>query len=102
MAERFERTGAALERHFQELSTGDGAVLLRHSYALTVGFWQTARGAVARFAARPAAIDDHAAALTRSSAQDLERALRALWKGTLTGDVSRAAKRAKARNSGAV
>jgi AcrR family transcriptional regulator len=92
-AGRLERAGAALEKHFQELRTGDGVVLLRHSYALILGFWQTARGAATRCASGPAgaAIDDHAAALTRSSAQDLERALRALWKGTLNRDVSRAA-----------
>jgi AcrR family transcriptional regulator len=93
MAGRFERAGLGLERHFRELRTGDGAALLRHSYALILGFWQTRQGAATPCAPRPsgAAIDDNAAALARSSAQDLERALRALWKGTLNRDGSRAA-----------
>jgi AcrR family transcriptional regulator len=103
MAGRLERTGAALERHFQELSAGEGIMLLRHSYALILGFWQTARGAATRYAPRPAAIDDHAAAFARSGAQDLHRALRALWESTLDSDESRAAQRApKTRNDGAV
>ena len=105
MAGRFERAGAALERHFQELAAGDGVVLLRHSYALILGLWQTARGVATRYAPRPeaAAIDDHAGAFARSGAQDLARALRALWEGTLNRDRSRAAQRAaKARNDGAV
>jgi AcrR family transcriptional regulator len=104
MAGRFERAGAGLETHFQELSAGDGIVLLRHSYALILGFWQMARGAATRYAPRPvgAAIDDHAAAFARSGAQDLDRALRALWEGTLDRDGSRAAQRAKARSDGAV
>jgi AcrR family transcriptional regulator len=103
MAGRLERAGAGLERHFQELSAGDGVVLLRHSYALILGFWQTARGAATRYAPRPAAIDDHAAAFARSGAQDLDRALRALWEGTLNRDGSRAAQRApRARSDGAV
>jgi AcrR family transcriptional regulator len=105
MAGRLERAGAGLERHFQELSAGDGVVLLRHSYALILGFWQTTRGAATRYAPRPvgAAIDDRAAAFARSGAQDLDRALRALWEGTLNRDGSRAARRApKARSDGAV
>jgi AcrR family transcriptional regulator len=102
MAGRLERAGTGLETHFQELSAGDGIVLLRHSYALILGFWQMARGAATRYAPRPAAIDDHAAAFARSGAQDLDRALRALWEGTLDRDGSRAAQRAKARSDGAV
>ena len=105
MAGRLERAGAGLERHFQELSAGEGVVLLRHSYALILGCWQTARGAATRYAARPGggAIDDHAAAFARSGAQDLDRALRALWESTLDRDESRAAQRApRARNDGAV
>jgi AcrR family transcriptional regulator len=105
MAGRLERAGAALERHFQELPAGDGVVLLRHSYALILGLWQTARGAATRYASRSegAAIDGHAAAFPRRGVQDLARALRALWEGTLNRDRSRAAQRAaKARNDGAV
>jgi AcrR family transcriptional regulator len=105
MTGRLERAGAGLERHFQELSAGEGVVLLRHSYALILGFWQTRQGAMTPWAPRPSgtAIDDHAAAFARSCAQDLERALRALWEGTLYRDGSRAARRApKARSDGAV
>jgi AcrR family transcriptional regulator len=105
MASRFERAGAGLERHFEELLGGDGGVLLRHSYALILGFWQTARGAAIRCAPRPvgAAIDDYPATLARSDAQDLDRALRALWEGTLNRDETRAMQRMpEARNNGAV
>lgn len=105
MAGRLERAGLGLERHFHALRTGDGVALLRHSYALILGFWQTRQGAVTPCAPRPSgtAIDDHAAAFARSCAQDLERALRALWEGTLYREGSRAARRApKARSDGAV
>jgi AcrR family transcriptional regulator len=102
MAGRFERAGAGLETHFQELSAGDGIVLLRHSYALILGFWQMARAAATRYAPVPAAIDDHAAAFGRSGEQHLDSALSALWEGALDRDGSRAAQRAKARSDGAV
>jgi hypothetical protein len=105
MAGHLERAGLGLERHFRELRTGDGAALLRHSYALILGFWQTTQGAATPCAPRPSgtAIDDHAAAFARRCAQDLERALRALWEGTLYRGESRAARRApKARSDGAV
>ncbi|MDQ2963653.1 MAG: TetR/AcrR family transcriptional regulator [Pseudomonadota bacterium] len=104
MAGRLERAGGGLERHFQGLRPGDGVALLRHSYALILGFWQTARGAATRCAPRPAgtAIGDYAA-LARSDAQDLDRALRALWEGTLNRDETRATQHApEARNNSAV
>ena len=47
MADRLERAGAGLERHFGELARGEGSALLRRSYALILGLWQIslARGA---------------------------------------------------------
>ena len=40
MADRLERAGAGLERHFPQLAAGEGARLLRRSYALIIGLWQ--------------------------------------------------------------
>jgi AcrR family transcriptional regulator len=88
MADRLERAGAGLERHFRELKPGDGAVLLRHSYALIVGLWQTAGGA-----AEGRADGATSTVLAWNYAQELDRALRALWEGTL----ARAAVRTAAR-----
>jgi AcrR family transcriptional regulator len=105
MAARFEDAGAGLEKHFQELPAGAGVVLLRDSYALILGFWLTARIAAIRCAPRPVdgAIDDYAAACARDDAQDLDRALRVLWEGTLNRNETRAKRHApEARNDGAV
>jgi AcrR family transcriptional regulator len=104
MVGRLERTGAGLERHFPELRAGDGVALMRNSYALILGFWQTARGAATRCAPRPvgAANNDHAA-FARSGAQDLDCALRALWEGTLNRGQMRATQRApEVRRGGTV
>ncbi len=43
-AERLQKAGAGLERHFAELQPGDGLALLRHSYALIIGLWQMSAG----------------------------------------------------------
>jgi AcrR family transcriptional regulator len=78
MADRLERAGAELERHFRALKPGDGVVLLRHSYALILGLWQIA-GSVAEGrgdGATPKLI-------ARNYAQELDRAVRALWEGSL-------------------
>ncbi len=40
MAERLERAGAGIERHFPALPPGGGVTLLRRSYALIIGLWQ--------------------------------------------------------------
>ena len=79
MAERLGTAGAGLERHFPELPAGGGIALLRHSYALIVGLWQMAA---------------HSAGLPAGPAScsvdpldypvELERALRALWEGTIS------------------
>jgi AcrR family transcriptional regulator len=84
MAERLQRAGAGLERHFPVLAPGDGLVLLRHSYALIVGLWQMsgatgacpAAGTLSPAGAVPPA-------LAFSYPAELDRALRALWRGVV-------------------
>lgn len=82
MAVRLELAGAGLERHFTTLAPGGGVVLLRHSYALILGLWQMSPSshAIANAAndVRPAP-----AVLTFAYPADLDRALAALWRGTL-------------------
>lgn len=82
MAARLTRAGAGLERHFPQLAAGAGVALLRHSYALIIGLWQMSVGTCATAtsaSAPPVAGGAH----ERQYAQDLERALRATWRGTL-------------------
>ncbi len=89
MAERLERAGAGLERHFLTLGPGEGLVLLRHSYALILGLWQMA-GAQGVCPAMPGG--DAPAVLQFSYADDLDRALTALWRGVV-GDAAPGTKR---------
>jgi AcrR family transcriptional regulator len=82
MAERLTRAGKGLERHFQELRPGAGLALLRHSYALILGLWQMSGqsfcpGSPADAAPPPA--------LAYSYPEELDRALIALWNGTIAG-----------------
>lgn len=80
MAERLQRAGAGLERHFPSLAPGEGLLLLRHSYALILGLWQMA-GAQA---VCPGTATSHVPAVLQFSyPEDLDRALRALWQGAL-------------------
>ncbi len=89
MFERLNRAGAGLERHFPALGAGRGMVLLRHSYALIVGLWQMSAGASAAIcpfnggagAENPAAVPIP----VLPYAEDIDRALLALWSGTLAG-----------------
>jgi AcrR family transcriptional regulator len=83
MAERLQGAGAGLERHFPELQPGDGVALLRHSYALIIGLWQMS--AHARDASGCAlAVDPAAAAVfAYEYPAELDRALLALWSGTV-------------------
>jgi AcrR family transcriptional regulator len=80
MAQRLQRAGAALERHFPQLATGGGVGLLRHSYALILGLWHMS-GAFARGSCASGfdAADDLTSAERYSD--DLDSALRALWEG---------------------
>jgi len=80
MAERLERAGAGLERHFRTLAPGEGLVLLRHSYALILGLWQMAGAAGA---CPTVAAVDPPAAFQFSYGADLDRALTALWRGVV-------------------
>ena len=81
MADRLERAGAGLERHFGELARGEGSALLRRSYALILGLWQIslARGEGAERTATPSAASASPGVLPR----ELDRALRAMWHGSL-------------------
>jgi AcrR family transcriptional regulator len=80
MAERLQRAGAGLERHFPALAPGEGLRLLRHSYALILGLWQMS-GATA---ACPIA-GGAPAPLAFGYRQDLDLALLALWRGVVGG-----------------
>jgi AcrR family transcriptional regulator len=81
MADRLERAGAGLERHFTQLARGEGSALLRRSHALILGLWQIAlaHGAATE---RTATASDIAAS-PMLQPRELDRALRALWHGSL-------------------
>ena len=82
MAQRLQRAGAGLGRHFPEL-TGEGGVrLLRHSYALIIGLWQMSGdsaggGCVVELAAANPVV------FGWKYPEELDRAMRALWEGTV-------------------
>jgi AcrR family transcriptional regulator len=76
---RLSRAGAGLERHFPELPAGGGVGLLRHSFALIVGLWQMS-------SAHASDVTSDVGTCVLPAAQypdELGRALRALWAGTL-------------------
>jgi AcrR family transcriptional regulator len=83
MGQRLGRAGAGLERQFPQLPAGGGVALLRRSYALIIGLWMMSdpsRGnATCAFAgeAPPPAL------AVEPFPVELDRALRALWHGTL-------------------
>jgi AcrR family transcriptional regulator len=79
MAQRLQRAGAGLQRHFPDLATGGGVGLLRQSYALIIGLWQMSAGAGSESEA--AAADS--VLFGRRYSDELDSALRALWEGTL-------------------
>ena len=76
---RLQRAGAGLERHFPELGAGGGVSLLRHSYALILGLWQMSSAKATDLAAG----GDACALPAFRYPDELARALRALWGGTL-------------------
>jgi len=78
MMERLGTAGAGLERHFSELPPGGGIALLRHSYALIVGLWQMSANADELEAGGNVCAVDRL-----DYPQELDRALRALWEGTI-------------------
>jgi AcrR family transcriptional regulator len=79
MADRLQRAGVGLERHFAELNAGDGVALLRYSYALIIGLWQMSSGSAGPCPSAPA--NDAPAPLAFSYGAELDRALLALWEG---------------------
>ena len=82
MAERLSKAGAGLERHFPELAAGDGVALLRRSYALIIGLWQMS--AQSAGAGCPAALaGSDSAVFAFAYPAELDRALRALWSGSV-------------------
>lgn len=83
MAERLQAAGAGLERHFPDLAPGDGLALLRHSYALILGLWQMSASAGGTEACPLAGDPTAGAVFTYSYPAELDRALRALWSGTV-------------------
>jgi AcrR family transcriptional regulator len=82
--------GSALERHFPALGPGGGVLILLHSYGLIVGLWQLLHPNE-RFG--EAMERPELKLLKRDYESEIERALRALWTGTLA---SAAAPRLKA------
>ncbi len=84
MAERLQRAGAGLERHFPELEAGGGLALLRHSYALIIGLWQMSGASVVHASVcSTSGAASTPAELTFSYPDELDRALLALWEGTI-------------------
>jgi len=80
MVARLDAAGAGLERHFRDLAPGDGVALLRRTYALILGLWQTS--------GRPGASGlacggENGALAPDTFGTDLDRALLALWNGTI-------------------
>jgi AcrR family transcriptional regulator len=91
MAERLELAGAGLERHFAALTSGDGPVLLRHICALILGLWQMAGTASTGL---EAGIEQPASpVIARDYSDELERAMSALWEGTLAAAARLGAKK---------
>jgi len=80
VSDRLVRAGDGLERHFPDLAPGGGARLLRHSYALIVGLWQMS---AAGGSACAAVSEPQPPAFAWRYEDELERALRALWAGTI-------------------
>ncbi|QJR15588.1 TetR family transcriptional regulator [Usitatibacter palustris] len=72
--------GAGLERHYPKLKAGDGVTLLQHSYGLIVGLWQLLHP-IERFG--KALQRPELKLFKRDYEREIERALRALWTGTI-------------------
>jgi AcrR family transcriptional regulator len=82
MADRLMRAGTGLERHFDQLKPGAGLALLRHTYALILGLWQMSGQSFCPGSATDAIAPP---ALAYSYPEELDRALAALWNGTIDG-----------------
>jgi AcrR family transcriptional regulator len=91
MAERLQRAGAGLEQHFPELKAGDGLALLRHSYALIIGLWQMSGASAANATVCSLSGGDGLPPeFSYSYPVELDRALLALWAGTVGRPVAAA------------
>jgi len=90
MGERLMKAGAGLERHFSELDPGGGVALLRHSYALIIGLWQmSAESAGHRFGCPMVTGPGEVPPIFNFAYPDeLDRALIALWNGTIGNERS--------------
>ena len=82
MAQRLQRAGAGLTRHFPELAGDGGVGLLRHSYALIIGLWQMSGESAGSVCALSAAGADPLI-FGWNYSDELDRAMRALWEGTV-------------------
>ena len=87
MAQRLQRAGAGLERHFPDLAAGDGVRLLRHSYALIIGLWQMSGDPSGGGCALELATADPVV-FGWQYPDELDFAMRALWEGTVGRHVS--------------
>jgi AcrR family transcriptional regulator len=86
--------GAQLERHFPALGPGGGITLLLNSYGLIVGLWQLMHPNE-RFGS---AMDrPELRMFKRDYEREIEKALRALWGGSMAGSAPPAARKAKPR-----
>jgi AcrR family transcriptional regulator len=89
MGERLQKAGAGLERHFAELKEGDGVALLRHSYALIIGLWQMSPASQDHNMGCAATVPGVASPVFNYDyPSELDRALLALWGGTVGRPVS--------------
>jgi AcrR family transcriptional regulator len=87
MADRLARAGGELERHFTQLARGEGCALLQRSHALILGLWEIARARGAD--AERAAMTTEVSSSSTFRARELDRALRALWRGSLNAPATR-------------
>lgn len=87
MAERLIAAGAGLERHFPELTAGQGLALLRHSYALIIGLWQMSSESVGKGFGCPMTTGpgEMPKVFQYAYGEELDRGLLALWNGTVGG-----------------
>lgn len=93
MGKRLALVGAGLERQFPQLPGGGGVALLRRSYALMIGLWQMSNAAHGGHASCGVAIGGpDAAFVTEPFPVELDRALRALWQGTLDASIDSTAR----------
>lgn len=82
MAQRLQRAGAGLGRHFPVLAADEGVGLVRHSYALIIGLWQMSGDSAGGNCVLDLAAADPVV-FGWQYPDELDRAMRALWEGTV-------------------